>query len=165
MEIWKDIAGYEGMYAVSNHGRVRSIITDRILKTSNAHPTYALVTLYQDKKRRRFYVHRLVAQAFIPMIVNKPFINHIDGDHHNNHVSNLEWCDSIDNNNHMYDIGSNKSAHRVMLKCLTTSKTHSFRSESQASIYLNRNIDYVSKARRTGRKIVENSANKRYRII
>jgi len=165
VELWKDIAGYENLYEVSSNGRVRSIVTGRILKASKAHPIYELVTLYKVDKRQRFYVHRLVAQAFIPMIANKPHVNHIDGNHKNNRVDNLEWCTYKENNNHMFDIGANKSAHQVMLKCIKTSRTHAFRSESQASIYLDRYTDYVSKAIRSGRTVVRNNNDEMFEIL
>lgn len=165
MELWKDIAGYENAYEVSSYGRVRSIVKGRYMKTDKGHPLYEMVMLHKNDEKKRYYVHRLVAQAFIPMIANKPHVNHIDGNHRNNNVKNLEWCTNKENNNHMFDIGANKSAHQVMLKCLTTSKTHTFRSESQASIYLNRYTDYVSKAIRSGRTVVRNKNDEMFEIL
>ena len=96
-EIWKDIEGYEGLYQISNYGRVKSLRfnhTDnnpRILKNVIV-KGYCCVNLYKDKKMKMLKVHRLVAQAFIPNPNNLPVINHIDEDKTNNFVGNLEWC-------------------------------------------------------------------------
>ena len=104
-EIWKDIEGYEGYYAVSNLGRVKrhdtyAPATDgtyyrrrgRILKNIKMTIGYTSVTLRRNVSTR-YYVHRLVAAAFISNPDNLPIVNHKDGNKANNHVSNLEWCD------------------------------------------------------------------------
>lgn len=95
-EQWKDIFGYDGMYQVSDLGRVRSLKYGkvRVLRTEKNKDGYLLVGLCKDGKIKHFYVHRLVAQAFIPNdnIFNTE-INHINEDKEDNKVSNLEWCD------------------------------------------------------------------------
>ena len=105
IEEWRPVVGYEGLYEVSNTGRVRSV--DRYIK--NGHSSYRLhkgkvisllkgeygyiqVNLYYNGKNYKKYVHRLVAQAFIPNPDNLPQINHKDEDKTNNRVDNLEWC-------------------------------------------------------------------------
>lgn len=113
-EIWKDIQGYEGMYQVSSHGRVRSL--DRIVVRPNGNGDYFAkgkiiyvvltkwgyneVHLHKDNKTKIYKVHRLVAQAFIENPNNLPCVNHIDENKTNNNVSNLEWCTYKYNNNY-----------------------------------------------------------------
>ncbi len=120
-EIWKDIAGYEGKYEVSNLGRVRGVERKTTLcnqhgefqrkehgriksQCMNRKDGYRNVRLYRDGKERTLYVHRLVAQAFIPNPDNLPEVNHKDEDTTNNRVDNLEWCSSKYNSN--YGVGS-----------------------------------------------------------
>lgn len=102
-EIWKPVVGYEGLYEVSNLGRVRSL--DRIdsrghfkksvvLKQRLESPDrYYTVSLYLGGKRKLKYVHRLVAESFITNKDNFKEVNHKDECKTNNHVYNLEWCD------------------------------------------------------------------------
>lgn len=104
-EIWKDIKGYEGLYQVSNFGRVRSLNynhtnTIRILVCSVASWGYLNVTLHKNGKQKVFLVHRLVAEAFIPNPNGYKEINHKDEDKTNNLVENLEWCDRFFNINY-----------------------------------------------------------------
>lgn len=104
-EIWKDIQGYEGLYQVSNLGRVKSLNynrsgKERILKYGTNTQGYLNVCLCVNKQRKMFAVHRLVAETFIANINNLPQVNHIDENKHNNCVSNLEWCTSKYNNNY-----------------------------------------------------------------
>lgn len=97
-EVWKDIAGYEGLYQVSNHGRVRSLGHDtwhpgRVLKPQlDGKGNYYMVCLHKNKALKHFLVHRLVAQAFIPNPDNLPCVNHKDEIKTNNHADNLEFC-------------------------------------------------------------------------
>ena len=100
-EQWKDIFGYDGMYQVSDLGRVRSkkYGDGRVLKNRKTNCGYLRVMLCKDGNPKNYMVHRLVAQAFIPNSdENKTQINHIDECKHNNRVSNLEWCTSQYNN-------------------------------------------------------------------
>lgn len=94
MEIWKNIEFFE-QYSVSNFGNVRNNMTGKILKPRKHTNGYTRVTLCKDKKHYDRYIHRLVAQAFIPNPNNLPEINHIDENKSNNFVENLEWCDRI----------------------------------------------------------------------
>lgn len=102
VEIWRDIEGYEGLYQVSNFGRVKSLNKrkGRILKPIKDHFGYLRVNLYKDFKYKIHKVHRLVAQAFIENPNNYPIINHKDEDKTNNKVENLEWCNHQYNNNY-----------------------------------------------------------------
>ena len=99
-EIWKDIKGYEGLYQVSNLGRVKRVTTGRILKGMNSGSGYVQVGLYKQGVISRKLIHRSVAQAFIPNQENKSEVNHIDEDKTNNNVNNLEWSTRTENINH-----------------------------------------------------------------
>ena len=100
IEIWKDIPEYEGLYQISNYGRVKSLKFDKekILKFGKDKDEYLQVVLYKDKKRKTFKVHRLVCLAFLKNPENFPYINHKDENKQNNHVNNLEFC------NHTYNM-------------------------------------------------------------
>lgn len=112
-EEWKPIIGYEELYEVSNLGNVRSLthkvectnhklrtVIGRVLKHSKiSNGYYYAVNLSKDNKIKQFMVHRLVAEAFILNPDNKPCIDHIDGNSHNNNVSNLRWCTHKENSN------------------------------------------------------------------
>lgn len=93
MEIWKDIKGFEGLYQVSNEGRVKSLKRDSIMKQQKKRYGYYNIGLYNKGEYKWFRVHRLVAEAFIPNPNEYPIINHRDENPSNNVVENLEWCD------------------------------------------------------------------------
>ena len=139
MEIWKDIKGYEGMYQISNYGRVKGLERwthfkngkkprlepERILKFKKHHKGYLKAQLRKEDKMKSYFIHRLVAQAFIPNPEEKSQVNHIDGDKTNNHVSNLEWNTQSENLRHSYHVlGSHKKSvenmyePRMRAKCI-----------------------------------------------
>lgn len=96
-EEWRDIKGFEGLYQVSNLGRVKSLNynktkKEKILKPINNGRGYLYVTLWSNGKSKRFRVHRLVGQTFLDNPNNLPVINHKDENPMNNCVTNLEWC-------------------------------------------------------------------------
>jgi len=103
-ENWKDIAGYEGQYQVSDLGRIRSLNYKRTGQTQVLKPRnnkgYLQINLYKDRKGKNFWIHRLVAKAFLPNPQNYPQINHVNEDKTNNAVSNLEWCSAKFNQNY-----------------------------------------------------------------
>lgn len=100
-EQWRPVKGYEGLYEVSNLGRVKSLKygKERILKPLKNRDGYLFVILYRNRKRNGLKVHRLVAAAFIPNPEGFPEVNHRDEDKTNNVVSNLEWCTHKYNSN------------------------------------------------------------------
>lgn len=104
-EEWRDVPNYEGLYQVSNLGRVKSFARkyciERILKTINSSKGYLIVNLCKNKKHKQFLVHRLVAEAFIPNPENKPCIDHIDTNKENNKITNLRWVTNKENNNNL----------------------------------------------------------------
>lgn len=121
-EIWKDIKGFEGLYQVSNLGRVRSVdrfvgykhkgtqrmYKGRILKQLTRTNGYLYVSLSNEGMKKQKNIHRLVAETFLPNPSKLPIINHIDENKKNNMVSNLEWCTCIYNTN--YGNGRKKQA-------------------------------------------------------
>ena len=101
-EKWRDVVGYEGLYQVSNTGKIRSHHKGnwRNIKDCTSKYGYKVVLLHKDGIRKNARVHRLVAQAFIPNPNNLPYINHKDENPSNNHVDNLEWCTAAYNSNY-----------------------------------------------------------------
>lgn len=97
--MFKQIIGFEN-YSVNENGVVVNTFTNHIKSPCYNNMGYLFVDLYKHNKRRREYVHRLVANAFISNPQNKPYINHIDGNPNNNSVENLEWCTPLENVEH-----------------------------------------------------------------
>lgn len=112
-EVWKDIDGWEGMYQVSNKGKVRSLdryigkrfFKGTVLKGSNGGDGYRIVALCNGSKERSYpYIHRLVAEAFIGPVPPNQEVNHKDGDKSHNNISNLEYVTRRENTLHAMDI-------------------------------------------------------------
>lgn len=126
-EIWKDIPGFEGLYQVSDLGRVKSlpksiwngkgffISKEKILKPNTLAKGYFQVELKKDFKRCCFQVHRLVAMAFINNPDSNTYdqINHINGNKQDNRVENLEWCNNSLNQKHAWATGLQKVSGRA----------------------------------------------------
>ena len=169
MELWKDIPGYEGIYEVSDTGRVRSSKNkttqsslhgerkwrQRILKQKSDKNGYKRVSLWKNKMVKDFLVHRLVAMAFIEKVDGKDIINHKDGIQWNNHVSNLEWCTYQENNAHAVENGLNRSADPIVLFNLISKEAHYFQSKAEASEFTGRNRGYISGLLKKGENIVD----------
>ena len=128
-EIWHDIDGYEGLYQISNKGRVKSLKwgKERILRPGIDGYGYCFIILCNDNVRKTFKLHRLVAQAFIPNLYNKPQVNHLDENKKNNCVDNLEWATAKENINY----GTRNE--RASRKILQYSKSGVFIKEWQSS--------------------------------
>jgi hypothetical protein len=99
-EIWKDIKGYEGVYQISNLGRVKSLRRNKILKTRKTFDNYERVNLSYNALNKTYKIHRLVAQTFIDNTFNKQTVNHINGVKSDNRAINLEWMSFEENYNH-----------------------------------------------------------------
>ena len=133
---WLPVKGYEELYEVSDTGEVRSVdrvlsVTNQkerlfkgrvLLQTMNKQVQYKQVSLWKENKGTSYYVHRLVAEAFIPNPEGKPEVNHIDGNRQNNHISNLEWVTSGENSLHASKTGlrvyTNRLTKDEFLDCL-----------------------------------------------
>lgn len=98
VEEWRPVVGYEGLYEVSDWGRVKNQKNGFMKNHLNG--GYNRVHLSKNNIQKFYYVHRLVAKAFIPNVNNHDFINHKDEDKTNNNVDNLEWCTREYNNNY-----------------------------------------------------------------
>ncbi len=109
-EFWKDIKEYEGLYQVSNLGNIKSLkryvntkngakrlVKEKILKPVIDNTNYYIVSLWKNNICQRTHIHRLVIETFINNSLNKPCVNHIDGNTLNNCVNNLEWCTYSEN--------------------------------------------------------------------
>lgn len=128
-EIWLPITGYEGLYEVSNFGRVKSLPkvgfrhNAQLLKQRDNGDGYKICQLMKNGKRRTISTHRIVATAFLPNPECKQQVNHKDGDKYNNHSSNLEWCTSSENQIHKFRVLGVKSnggkAKRKIICCET----------------------------------------------
>ena len=127
IEIWKDIKGYEGLYQVSNLGRVKrlehkrydrnQILKERIIKTTYPkNGWYPYLSLCRNGIYKNHNIHRLVAEAFIPNPNKYPIINHIDGNKQNNSLDNLEWCTFSHNNREACRLGLNKGTAKTTLQ-------------------------------------------------
>lgn len=124
-EIWKDVKGYEGIYQVSNLGRIKTlertiefnrrgkieerVIKERILtgekrKANKKGQYYKRISLIKDGILRRVPLHRVILETFVPNPNNLPVANHLDGNPENNRLSNLEWCTHSENELHSYRV-------------------------------------------------------------
>lgn len=126
-EIWKDIVGYENIYMISNFGRVwayQRVIelpkqpwtTGGTFLAERNHNGYRICYLYNNCKREKKRIHRLVAEAFIPNKNSLPVVNHIDGNKSNNKVDNLEWATRSENMQHAFDTGLIKRKTTLQIK-------------------------------------------------
>lgn len=118
-ELWLPIPGYEGLYAVSNKGRVKSLArktctgnrgVPEIIRKPNVMKDYHCIALNKDGKKKVFRIHRLVLEAFgKPQPAENYEVNHIDGNKANNCLENLEWCTPQENTAHAFNTGLRKA--------------------------------------------------------
>lgn len=153
-ESWLPVVGYETLYEVSSHGRVKALRREKVVthrngtiftkyekekikKQSNQSEGYLEVTLTQSHaKGKRYKVHRLVARAHIhnPDPENKTCVNHIDHNRKNNRIENLEWCTQTENNRH--------SPKNMKVICVETGNV--YKSLTIAGIACNRSSSTIS---------------------
>jgi hypothetical protein len=168
-EIWKDIKGFEGLYKVSNTGKVKSLtrkvkgksgsyrtINEKLISLTDNGKGYLVLTLYKDEKRYFKKIHRLVAEAFIDNPLNKPEVNHKDGNKKNNNVNNLEWVTTLENCQHrqLNRLGNienaTKSKYKPIAKIdLNTGKIiKKFSSVKEAAKEFNCHLDAIARVAR-----------------
>ena len=142
-EIWKDIPNYEGLYKVSNLGRIKSVphiikankyggtrITKEYIKKTNVGwHGYVWVSLSKNGKGKTHSVHSIVARAFINNSSGLKYINHIDGNKQNNNVNNLEWCTAHENQMHASAIGLITQSKKVI--CVETGEIYQSSGEAE----------------------------------
>ena len=162
-EIWKDIVNYETLYQVSNYGNIKSyhknhidkqpIILKPILSTSG----YYKITLHKNNKSKTHYIHRIVAEAFIPNPHHLPQVNHIDGIKTHNNITNLEWVSEQDNTLHAINMGLRPThppvkkgnnapgCHRIIQYTTNMTKIKEWASIKDAAKHLGANPNSISK--------------------
>jgi hypothetical protein len=91
------IRGYEGLYSVTSDGRIWSHKSKKYLRLYIQPNGYVRTVLYKDRKDKKVFVHRIVAETFIPNPEGKPYVHHVDGNKLNNQVSNLQWSTAKEN--------------------------------------------------------------------
>lgn len=181
-EIWKDIPNYEGLFQVSNQGRIKSLkrtvirgyksqlktVPEKIRTLSIDKDGYYRLSLSKNNKRKNYFVHRLVALAFLDNPNNYKTVNHIDGNKKNCFLENLEWASFSQNEKHAFRIGLKKPS-GAAIKYIPISQftkegvfIKSFKSVSQArketkvnniSACLNNNLKYKTAGGYIWRKI------------
>lgn len=117
VEEWLPMPGRESTHNISSFGRIKKLAVcingqikpERVL-VSSVHPKgYLRIFIkYKGEKGVSYFIHRLVALAFLPILPDKPHVNHSNGDKKNNHYSRLEWCTNLENIEHSFKIGLRK---------------------------------------------------------
>lgn len=131
----KDIQNYTGLYAITEDGRVWSYRNNKFLKPTPNSGGYLTVGLNRNGNRKTYYVHKLVAEAFIPNPDNLTEVNHISEVKTDNRVENLEWISRKDNNNYGTRTERTAAAHRKAVYCVELDLV--FESQTEATKALN----------------------------
>lgn len=116
MEEWRTIEGYEGLYEVSDLGRVKSLartvgglngttreIEEKVMAQMGHYRGYLVVYLSKDNQKKKYFIHRLVAQAFLPNPTHAAVVNHRVGNKRDNRASELAWMTYQENTEHYYN--------------------------------------------------------------
>lgn len=137
-EIWKNIKGFENIYQISNYGNIKNIKKNILIKPFISKKTkYYQIDLCKNGHKKRYSIHRLVAQAFISNPNNFPQVNHKDENKQNNRYDNLEWCTAKYNSNY----GTCKQ--RIGIK--SSQKKHTYETKQKISKALSKPIIQYSK--------------------
>ena len=159
VEIWKDVKGYEGLYQVSNLGKIESltrIVTNKINVTRVfkgqamlliKSKGYLVLSVSKNGNQKVKKAHRLVAQAFIHNPDSKCCVNHKDGNKLNNNVNNLEWVTPKENNDHAYKTGLKNCNHlkkKVVMLSLNGNVIRVFESNKEAGITMGIHLGDIS---------------------
>ena len=156
--MWKDIKEYEGLYQVSDSGQVKSlsrhvengstggmILKERLLKPCLCKNGYLYVVLSKNHIKKNYYIHRLVATAFLSE--TNSTVNHKDGNKHNNSLSNLEFVSYSENNQHAYNIGLHRKGEKHYLARLTQEQVNEIKKCGKTDTYEKIALNYgVNKA-------------------
>ena len=142
-ERWCWVEGYEGLYMVSNQGRIMGTPKPNnfghFLKLNTKKTGYVNVCLCKENKKSGFAVHRLVANAFLPNPDGKPEVNHINGDRSDNRIENLEWVTRSENEKHAYRVLGKKpnapwkGRPRAFARMFTPEQVASIRADTRPS--------------------------------
>ena len=153
-EKWETIESFPN-YQVSSYGRVKNAITDKELKGDTS-TKYKRVRLYGENNNEMLRVHRLVAEYFVRNKHGKKFVNHIDGNKHNNRCDNLEWCTMKENSNHAYDNDLYSNNKKVILVHKMTDEMLFFRSRTKANEFLGVNKNTIFRLFKRGENEIGN---------
>lgn len=155
-EKWKTInclEGYEGLYSISNTGKLKSNRTGKYKKGIYDKDGYIRYHLYSKGKQKPIHAHRLVLTAFKGTVSDKTLVDHIDGIRDNNNLSNLRWCTVTENNRW----GNNSNT--IMVKSKENGRVKEFLSMAEASNYYGYDRNYFSTVIRT-----QGYENKKFKI-
>jgi len=156
-EEWKDIPGYEGIYRISNFGRVKSLNYNKTGKEKLLTPkksfVYDVVCLCFKGKHKYEFIHRLVAKTFIPNIQKKPQVNHKNGDKRDNNVENLEWVTPSENVKHsVRELKHNpRTWSSTPVRCVETGEVFETQSEAAKAYHTSQGAIGNSARRKSGR--------------
>lgn len=150
-EYFRPISGFEGLYEVNIKGEIRSLdreitvngkkraIRERVIKSRLGRGGYYTVVLSKGGRHFTKHIHRLLAEAFVKNSLNKPFVNHINGNKQDNRIENLEWVSHSENIRHAYRIGLSHVSNNRKIIDTCTGKIFSSIKEAAKCYYLNYN--------------------------
>lgn len=158
------INGYERNYRLYIDGEVWSVKSGKFLKQETS-KGYKRVTLSINGKTERFQVHRLVAMYFIENQLNKPCVNHIDGDKENNNLNNLEWCTYSENENHSYNsLGKVNSIRKLSELDVIDIRENCIKANTKNVVLFPGNVKTFMLKYNVGRKTILNVLNNKYYV-
>lgn len=156
MEIWKALKDYEGLYEVSNMGRLRRY-NGKILKPFRTRNGYIHAVVVKDGVKKQLLMHRAVAIAFIKKPKGKDIVNHINNNPSDNRAENLEWCTQSENIKYSYDQGRGNNVARKKIVCVDTG--HEYYSSMEAATWINKELFHDSHNLKTISRTIRSCAN------